>query len=311
MCFDIKLFFFFDQFNNGSFISIIVLGYFLKKIGFFRQEDFSLLSKITIRITLPCAIITSFAGKTIDPALLSLTFLAIGCGLLYVLIGYTINRRNDKEQQAFEMLNLPGYNIGTFVIPFAQSFLGAMGVIAVSLFDTGNAVICLGGAYSLAAMVKDGDGFSLKRIARALLKSVPFVTYMIMLLTNLFRVPVPSFVLSVAGIGSNANAFMAMLMIGVGFKLELGNKKQVGTIVKLLSIRYGLATVFSLIFYFLLPFELEVRQALVILAFSPIGSAVPGFTQELKGDVGLSSALNSFAMVISIAITVVLLLVML
>ena len=160
-------------------------------------------------------------------------------------------------------------------------------------------------------MVKDGNGFSLKRIFRALLRSVPFVTYLIMLLTNLIRIPVPSFILSVVGIGSNANAFMAMLMIGVGFKLELGNRKQLGTIVKLLSIRYGLAAVFSVIFYFVLPFELEVRQALVILAFSPIGSAVPGFTQELKGDVGLSSALNSFAMVISIAITVVLLLVML
>ena len=295
----------------GSFIAIIILGYFLKRIGFFKQEDFSILSKITIRITLPCAIITSFAGKTIDPALLSLTFLAIGCGLIYVLIGYLINRKNSREQQAFEMLNLPGYNIGTFVIPFAQSFLGAMGVIAVSLFDTGNAVICLGGAFSLASMVKDGDGFSLKRVFRALLRSVPFVTYMLMLLTNLLHLNVPSFVLSVAEIGTNANAFMAMLMIGVGFKLELSNKKQVGTIVKLLSIRYGLATIFSLIFYFLLPFELEVRQALVILAFSPIGSAVPGFTQELKGDVGLSSALNSFAMVISIAITVVLLLVML
>lgn len=295
----------------GSFIAIILLGYFLKRIGFFKQEDFSILSRITIRITLPCAIITSFAGKTIDPAMLSLTFLAIGCGLLYVLIAFLINRGNDREQKAFEMLNLPGYNIGTFVIPFAQSFLGAMGVIAVSLFDTGNAVICLGGAYSLAAMVKDGEGFSLKRIFRALLRSVPFVTYLIMLLTNLIRIPVPSFILSVAGIGSNANAFMAMLMIGVGFKLELGNRKQLGTIVKLLSIRYGLAAVFSVIFYFVLPFELEVRQALVILAFSPIGSAVPGFTQELKGDVGLSSALNSFAMVISIAITVVLLLVML
>lgn len=295
----------------GSFIAIILLGYFLKRIGFFKQEDFSILSRITIRITLPCAIITSFAGKTIDPAMLSLTFLAIGCGLLYVLIAFLINRGNDREQKAFEMLNLPGYNIGTFVIPFAQSFLGAMGVIAVSLFDTGNAVICLGGAYSLAAMVKDGEGFSLKRIFRALLRSVPFVTYLIMLLTNLIRIPVPSFILSVAGIGSNANAFMAMLMIGVGFKLELGNRKQLGTIVKLLSIRYGLAAVFSLIFYFVLPFALEVRQALVILAFSPIGSAVPGFTQELKGDVGLSSALNSFAMVISIAITVVLLLVML
>ena len=295
----------------GSFIAIIVLGYFLKRIGFFIQEDFSILSRITIRITLPCAIITSFAGKTIDSALLILSIISIGCGLIYVLAGYLINRKNSREQQAFEMLNLPGYNIGTFVIPFAQNFLGAMGVIAVSLFDIGNAVICLGGAYSLAAMVKDGDGFSLKRIFRALVRSVPFVTYMVMLLTNLLRLPVPSFILSVAGIGSNANAFMAMLMIGVGFKLELRDKGQIKTIFKLLTIRYVLASLFSFIFYFLLSFSLEVRQALVILAFSPIGSAVPGFTQELKGNVGLSSALNSFTMVISIAITVALLLVML
>ena len=295
----------------ASFIFFILLGYSLKKIGFFKEEDFHILSRITIRITLPCAIITSFAGKQIDPSLLILTFLAIGCGLLYIAIGYLINRGTSREQQAFEMLNLPGYNIGTFVIPFAQSFLGAMGVIAVSLFDTGNAVICLGGAYSLAAMVKNGYKFSLNRILKTLVKSVPFMTYLIMLLWNMLKLEVPDFILSAASIGSNANAFMAMLMIGVGFKLELRDKTQTGTIIKLLALRYSVAAVLAVIFYFLLPFALEVRQALVILVFSPIGSAVPGFTGELKGDVGLSSALNSFAMVISIAITVILLIVML
>lgn len=294
----------------GSFISIIVLGYVLKKIGFFKQEDFTILSRITIRITLPATIITSFAGKQIDTAMLSLTFLAIGCGLIYVAIGYLINRKSSKEQQAFDMLNLPGYNIGTFVIPFAQSFLGPLGVIAVSLFDTGNAVICLGGAFSLACMVKDGTGFSVKRIGLALAKSVPFVFYVAMLTLNLLKIRLPEIVLSTAGIIGNANAFMAMLMIGVGFKLE-GNKSQVRTIVRLLSIRYGVATILALIFYFVLPFDLQVRQALVILVYSPIGSAVPGFTSEMKGDVGLSSALNSIAMVISITITVTLLLVML
>lgn len=294
----------------GSFIGIILLGYILKKIGFFKEEDFTILSRITIRITLPATIVTSFAGKEIDPTMLSLTFLAIGCGLIYVLIGFLINRKNSKEQQAFEMLNLPGYNIGTFVIPFAQSFLGSLGVIAVSLFDTGNAVICLGGAYSLASMVKDGSGFSIKRILTALAKSVPFVFYVVMLLLNLLKVQIPDFVVSFASTIGNANAFMAMLMIGVGFKLG-GEKSQIKTIVKLLAIRYGLATIFALIFYFVLPFDLEVRQALVILAYSPIGSAVPGFTGELKGDVGLSSALNSIAMVISITITVILLFVML
>lgn len=295
----------------GSFISIILLGCVLKRIGFFKDEDFYILSRITIHITLPCAIITSFTGKQIDPALLSLSFMAIGCGLIYVAAGYLLNRGKKREQQAFEMLNLSGYNIGTFVIPFAQSFLGAMGVITVSLFDTGNSVICLGGAYSLASMVKNGDKFSFKRILFTLFKSVPFVTYVIMLSVNILNLSVPQFILSVATIGSNANAFMAMLMIGVGFKLEFKNREQTGTVLKLLTIRYAIATVFALMFYYLLPFDLEVRQALVILVFSPIGSAVPGFTGELKGDVGLSSAVNSFAMVISITITVILLIFML
>lgn len=294
----------------GCFVGIIFLGYFLKRIGFFKQEDFTILSKITIRITLPCAIITSFAGKNIDPSMLSLVFMAIGCGFLYIAIGYAINRHRSREQQAFEMLNLPGYNIGTFVIPFAQSFLGPLGVITVSLFDTGNAVICLGGAYSLAAMVKDGTGFSVKRIVKALAKSVPFVCYITMLLLNLLKISVPEFVLSFAQIGANANAFMAMLMIGVGFKLE-GERSQINTVFRLLCIRYGVAFILSLAAYYLLPFAIEVRQALVILLCSPIGSAVPGFTAELKGDVGLSSALNSIAIVISITITVILLTVML
>ena len=103
---------------------------------------------------------------------------------------------------------------------------------------------------------------------------------------------------------------MAMLMIGVGFRLE-SNGAQIKTLVRLLLIRYGAGLVFALLFYYALPFALEVRQALVILAFAPIGSAVPGFTGEMKGDVGLSSALNSLSIVISIVIIVSLLFVML
>jgi hypothetical protein len=84
-----------------------------------------------------------------------------------------------------------------------------------------------------------------------------------------------------------------------------------GKVLRILSVRYGVGAVLAMIFYFVLPFQLEVRQALVILAFSPIGSAVPPFTAELGGDVGLSSAINSLAIVISICIYVVLLSVML
>ena len=294
----------------GSFVAIIFLGFALKKIGFFKQEDFTILSRITIRITLPAAIVMNFAGKQIDPAMLGLGLLGLGGGAIYIALGYFLNRKNSKEQQSFEMLNLAGYNIGTFVLPFAQNFLGPAGALSTSLFDTGNSIICLGGAYSLAAMVKDGKGFSVMRILKAMATSVPFMTYVIMVTVTLAKIPVPGFVTSFAGLIANANAFMAMLMIGVGFKLE-SNRSQLGRIARILIVRYAVAAVLALVYYFVLPLGLEVRQALVILAFSPIGSAVPGFTGELKGDVGLSSALNSIAIIISIVIIVTLLSVML
>ena len=294
----------------GSFVAIIFLGFALKKIGFFKQEDFTILSRITIRITLPAAIVMNFAGKQIDPAMLGLGLLGLGGGAIYIALGYFLNRKNSKEQQSFEMLNLAGYNIGTFVLPFAQNFLGPVGALSTSLFDTGNSIICLGGAYSLAAMVKDGKGFSVMRILKAMATSVPFMTYVIMVTVTLAKIPVPGFVTSFAGLIANANAFMAMLMIGVGFKLE-SNRSQLGRIARILIVRYAVAAVLALVYYFMLPLGLEVRQALVILAFSPIGSAVPGFTGELKGDVGLSSALNSIAIIISIVIIVTLLSVML
>lgn len=295
----------------GSFIAIIVLGYVLKKIGVFREEDFGVLSKIVIRITLPAAIITSFAGKEIDPGLLLLLVLGIGCGAVYICLGFLLNRKNSREQRAFDILNLPGYNIGCFTMPFAQSFLGPMGVITTSLFDSGNAFICLGGAFGVASSVKDGKGFDLKRVVRALSRSVPFVTYILMVLLNLLHITLPGVVLECAGIIGGANSFMAMFMIGVGFKLSLGDRGQLGKILRILLVRYGVAAVFALVFYFALPFDLQVRQAMVILAFSPIGSAVPPFTAELGGDVGLSSAINSMAIVISIGIYVVLLSVLL
>lgn len=294
----------------GSFVAVIVLGYFLKRIGFFKESDFTLLSKITIRITLSAAIVCNFATMQIDLSLLSLAFLGLGGGILYMILAFVLNLKGSKDDRAFDVLNVAGYNIGCFTIPFAQSFLGSMGVITCSLFDVGNAIICLGGAFSVASMVKDGNGFSAKRIVKALSTSVPFVTYLIMVTLNLTHVPIPGAVLSCARMIADANAFMAMLMIGVGFKLG-GDLSQIGRIVKLLSIRYGLAAILASVFYFVLPFDIEIRRALVILAFSPIGSAVPGFTGEMKGDVGLSSAVNSISIVISIVIIVTLLSVML
>lgn len=294
----------------GCFITIIVLGYVLRKKNYFKEGDFTVLSKIVLRITLPAAIVYSFAGKEIDLALLSLALISLAQGIIYVLVMYLLNAKRGKEAQSFEMLNTAGYNVGNFTMPFAQGFLGPMGVITTSLFDVGNACICLGGAYSIASVVKDGGKFSPVKIIKALTKSVAFDCYIIMVILTIFKIKLPGVVVSFAEIIANGNAFLAMLMIGVGFKLS-GEKSQIRSIIRILSVRYIFALVFALVGYFLMPFALEVRQALVILAFSPIASAAPPFTADLKGDVGLASAVNSISIVCSIVFTVAILLLLL
>lgn len=278
----------------------------MKKLGVFKDSDFSVLSNITLKLTLPAAIISNFSNKELEPSLFFLTLLGILCGTIYIGLGFLLNFRNSKEQRAFEILNFPGYNIGCFALPFVQNFLGSTGVIATCLFDIGNGFICLGGAYSIASMVKDGGRFSIKRIIRTLLKSVPFILYLIMPTLCLTRVQIPKAITSFAGIIANANAFTAMLMLGIGFRLT-ANKSQIARIVRVLSVRFAVAAILATAFYFLLPFSLEIRKTLMLLVFSPIGSAVPAFTSEMKSDVGLSSAINSISIICSIIFMVTLL----
>lgn len=286
----------------GSFIAIIILGYVLRRIGFFKEEDFYVLSRIVLKITLPAAIVTNFTGIDMKPSMLLMSLLGLGGGIILTGMAFLISAGKSGEEKAFNIINLTGYNIGNFTMPFAQSFLGPLGVVATSLFDSGNALVCLGGTYSVAVMAKGEKGkFSIMPIIKTLLSSVPFDAYLLMTVLSLLHLSLPAPMVSFTGIIANGNAFMAMLMLGVGFKMTL-DKSRMGKIIQILSIRYSVSIALAAAFYFLLPFELEYRQALAILALSPIASAAPAFTGDLDGDIGLASAVNSISIVISIVL---------
>ena len=293
----------------GCYIAIIVLGNVLRRKGFFKEEAFGVLAKIVVNITLPASIIASGAGRPMEASMLLLSVLGMGGGVLYILAAMVLNRRGGKDQQAFSVVNTAGYNIGTFAMPFAAGFLGPVGVQATSIFDVGNAFIVFGGSYGVARAAKEGGKMDVVRILKAPFRSVPFLTYLTMVVLNLNGWNLPKPVMELAGIIGNANAFLAMLMIGVGFKLS-GDRSQLGRILKILIVRFGLAAVLAVCFWLWLPFDAVVRKTLVILAFSPMASVSPVWTAELKGDVGLSSAVTSISIVTSIVIMVTLLMVM-
>ena len=294
----------------GCFVSIILLGYVLRRTGFLKEDAFPLLSRIVLKITLPAAIISNFTGKTLDISLLSLVLVGMGVNVVYLLVAYLLNRRKAKQMQAFEMLNLSGYNIGNFIMPFVQSFMGAAGVITASIFDIGCSMFSLGGSFSIASLVKDNQRFSFKRFAKTLFAALAFDAYIIMTILALLNIRLPAFVVTLSDVVGRSNVFLSMLMLGVGLRIP-NDRSQMGKIAKILLLRYGIAIVLALATYFLLPFPLQVRQTILLLLFAPIAAAAPAFTNELGCDVGLASAINSASVICSTVFIVILVSVML
>lgn len=284
-----------------AFVAIIVLGYSLKRMHVFQKDDFYILSKIVIKITLPAAIITNFSQIRMDYSLLFMCVLGVVCNVILVLIGYFLNLKKSALDKGFAMINLSGYNIGNFTMPFVQSFLGPVGFAVTSLFDSGNSVMCTGMTYSLASSVaKTSEKTSKTAMLKTLFSSVPFDTYLIMTVLAVLQIQLPNIILSFASTAGGANAFLALFMIGIGFEVHLTEKEKLKTIIQILSVRFLISLLFAFGFYFIAPFSAEIKQALVLLMFGPISSVSPAFTGKIGGDIELASAINSISIVISI-----------
>lgn len=125
----------------GGFILIIMLGFALKTKGVCTREHGSFLSTIIMNITLPCSLLSSINNLEITPILL----VALACGFLGNVItnlsGYLIQKKESPMTRALSMINSSGYNIGTFTLPFVQSFFPSNLIGYVCLFDTGNALM--------------------------------------------------------------------------------------------------------------------------------------------------------------------------
>ena len=287
----------------GCFVGIILLGALLRRVGFFKREDMALLAKISLRITLPAAIVSSFAGKTLAPDLLVIALLGLGMNILLMGVGWLANLRRSRREQAFGIVNLSGCNVGAFTLPFVQTLLGTEAVMVASLFDMGNAVIGLGTSYGIAATVQDGQRFSFKRLGKTVSTSPTIITYVVMTCLTLLHIRLPAPVTEFADLVGRSNTFVAMLMIGVGFELTL-DKSRLGRLLEMILLRYGVGVILAVVFWNLLPYERTVRLVMVILALSPIITAAPAYTEELKNDVGLSSALNSICILLSMLLYV-------
>lgn len=287
-----------------AFVLIILIGYMCKRRGVFAPTDYQLVSKIVLNITLPCAVISSFAHFQLDLSLLAAVALGLSGNCVMILIALMLTRRETLAAKIFYIFSLAGYNIGCFTLPFAQAFLTPFAVVALCMFDVGNSIMCTGMTYALTASCigyADGhkDRFSMKSIAEKLLHSAPFVVYISMLILSLFGVQFPKSVYTFTDIVGAANPFLSMLMIGMMFEIKL-DKQAMGYVKELFSVRYLISLVCAGAFIYFAPFKQEVNYVIALAFMAPCTIIGPIFVEKLGGNVQLASLFNSMTIITSV-----------
>ena len=285
-----------------GFILIIVIGFLLKSKGICKREHGQFLSTIIMNITLPCALLSSINNLEITPVLLIALLIGFLGNVITNVAGYFITAKETPMNRALAMINMSGYNIGTFTLPFVQSFFPASAIAYVCLFDTGNALMCLGGTFTAASVVVSTDEKpTFHNIIKKLFSSIPFCTYIVLFFLSLFHIAIPNRVLMVTSIAGNANAFLAMLMIGIMLEINL-DFSEIKTIKKLLIGRYTISIILSLIIYFVLPIDIIVKQMIILTLFAPVSGVAPVFSSKLGSHSAVPAAINSLSIIISIII---------
>ena len=284
-----------------GFILIIVMGYVFKSKGIFQKEHARFLSFVIMNVTLPCALFTSVGHIEVSSSLLLALLIGFGSNIITIVVGYMMVKKESLMEKAIYMINMSGYNIGTFTLPFVQSFFPSSLLAYVIMFDTGNAIMCLGGTYSVASsMVVRSRGIKIVvEFIKRLLSSVPFCTYVLLFILSFLNITIPEQLTSVASIAGNANAFLAMLMIGISLEIKL-DLSQVKKIRDILIGRYGLMILISIFVFVFLPVEVTAKQMIVLSLFAPISSVAPVYSYMIDSKTPVPAAVNSLSMIISI-----------
>lgn len=286
----------------------IFLGYLLRRLEILRAEAFHAVSGLVLCVTLPCVVITGLNGVAVTGDMVWVVILGFLSNLLFLGIATLFARKApDEDTRAFDRLNLSGFSIGPFAIPYIQAFYPGAGFLTTIVFDIGNSVMSAGGTYAVVAGAKEKTTAwgAVKNVGGKLLRSRPTLSYLLMLVLSFASIRLPDAVTTCTSVAANANTFLCMVMIGESINISMppGTMKR---LLKLLGERFLMQAALAAAFYFLLPFDLEVRRALALVAFSPVPAMNLIYTAKMEGDLALAANLSSMSVGVAIVMMSVL-----
>lgn len=135
-----------------------------------------------------------------------------------------------------------------------------------------------------------------------MLRSVPFDTFLAILLLGAAR-PAPgrSRFTPWRGCSGQANAFLAMLMIGLLLEPRIPQESR-SDVLRVVLLRYGFGLAASAVCW-MLPLPAGIRQVLALSLLAPVPSVSLAYCERCGCDSGAVGAIHSLCIPISLAFT--------
>lgn len=144
-----------------------------------------------------------------------------------------------------------------------------------------------------------------RRIVRGFVSSVSFDVYMVMMIVLMIAgVRIPSGIADIAQPFANANSLCAMLMVGMLMDVPAG-RADVRAVAEVLLWRLPCGIAFAAAAWFLLPFGVEVRQAVALCCLAPIAVFSTMFTDKVLGNARLAGFSLALTAVVSLTLMTV------
>lgn len=198
---------------------MMLLGFILKYMGFFKKSDRDLLSDIVLYIALPAMIFTNLRTAEISHDMLFLPILGIATSILLLIPAYIYTRiRNYDKKKTWTILIASSImNTGFIGFPVCLGVFGQAGFLNAVFFDLSTSAMIV--AYGVILARKFSG--NAKEVIKNTATFMPLWAVIFGLIFNALNIPVgyvPDNILNYL-----SGATIPLIMLALGISLDFGN----------------------------------------------------------------------------------------
>lgn len=288
--------------------SLIVIGYFFKKIKFPSLEFWPMADKLTYYVLMPSLLIYKIAGASLEKQNnFNFVLAAILTILTVLFILIIINKFSKFKGDAFTSIVQGAVRFNTYILlALSDSLFGDEGLILAAIILTFAIPLINVISLSVFAIYLTSTKVNFLYLLKSIITNPLIIACIIGSSVNFLHLDVPVVIEKLFAILSQAALPMGLMSVGFGLVLREIKKAKMEIFIS--NAAKLLLTPF-IMYIFIKILNLDYQMASILMVFSVLPTAPSSFVlaRQLKGDINLMSSIITVQTLLSIlAISIVL-----